>query len=939
MRVFILFALSCVLAHLPAQGEYFQQDLAYDIDVRLDDRRHELHGNLRLTYTNNSPDTLGRIYYHLWPNAYAGKNSAYAQQKLRNGSTRFHFSDPADGGAIDSLNWTDAATGISLLSAYEGDHRDVAYLVLPTGLAPGQTITLATPFRVKIPKSFSRLGRVGESYQITQWYPKPAVYDRAGWHPMPYLDLGEYYGEFATYDVKLTLPANYTIGATGVLQTTGEHAVAGRAETDRLLAKAAADRRDLKQKAATLELSEGYVYEPFPPSAPTTKTLHYHAERVHDFAWFADKRFKVLHDTLQLAGRVDPVDVWALFNDTEAAYWKDATDYLKNATRFYSREVGTYPYPQVTGLQSALSVGGGMEYPMVTVIGRNGSARDLDEVLAHEVGHNWFYGILASNERDHAWMDEGLNSYYEQRYMAAFYPDYRPEFFDLPVDIDRLGYHYTARTGSDQPPSTRADSLSEYNYWIEAYSKPVLLLNKLEAEVGRPVIDRIMRTYYERWSFRHPRPADFFAVAAEFLTPEQTDYLRTGFLTDEPLDFRPARRADEPAVRLGLLTGQESGATRLFALPLLGFNEHDGPLLGAALHNRTLEPRTLEWAVAPLYGFESKTVTGFAGLRYRRAMKGTRLRQLVGDLGYQRFSDFTLQRNDAPFQYQRVGAKLDFQIAHDPITELASGIRLRATHLERTRPAFDDEGTLAGDRAEDDTFLRLTYYRGKDRELRPTGWRTTLEYYRPGTETAFRQPHLRLEGEYTGGFQYEAGRFLRYRAFGGYFLSNDLRDGASRTPTAFHLVDNAATDYRYDDLYLGRNLGGIYEQQLGLRQGGFRAPIGNGQSFGRSNNYLLAFNLDARLPAVPTALPLGVYLDAGYYGFRATTSEPESGTLSWVGGVSLTALQGRVGVYAPLLADPDTRMLLEQRGNLLDRLVFRLNLGGLLPWKWVDGLL
>jgi len=204
--------------------------------------------------------------------------------------------------------------------------------------------------------------------------------------------------------------------------------------------------------------------------------------------------------------------------------------------------------------------------------------------------------------------------------------------------------------------------------------------------------------------------------------------------------------------------------------------------------------------------------------------------------------------------------------------------------------------------------------------------------------TPFRAGHLKLEGQLIGGYQYEQNRFLRYRAFGGVFLANELRESAVRSNSGFSLVDNAFSDYRYDDLYLGRNLSGVYGQQLEQRQGGFRAPISQAFAFGMSNSYMAALNIDADLPMLPDYLPFGLFLDAGYYGFKSLSADPLSGKFSWVGGVSLTAMQGRVGIFAPFVADPDTKALLEQRGDLLDRITFRLNLSGWMPWKLVDDL-
>ncbi|MEM9928859.1 MAG: M1 family metallopeptidase, partial [Bacteroidota bacterium] len=892
MRLLLLFlALSVGLsAQAPAtdannnRQPYFQQDLSYDISARLDDERHELHAQLKLRYTNNSPDTLRSIPFHCWPRAFSSDGTAYARQALRNGNTEFHFSTARERGTLDSLNFS--IDGQAATHTFSTEHPDIATVTLPTPLLPRQTITIQTPFRVKIPASFSRLGHVEQSYQMTQWYPKPAVYDRASWHAMPYLDQGEFYSEFGDFNVQLTLPANYVVGATGTLLEASEQAW--------LRSKANQDRAVLTKRT---DLSTSYAIEAFPPSAPETKTITYTAEQVHDFAWFADKRFKVLHDTLQLNQADDPIDVWAMFTESEAAWWVKATQYLKRATRFYSEQVGPYPYPQVSGVQSALSAGGGMEYPMITVIGLSGSAQALDEVLAHEVGHNWFYGILGSNERDYAWMDEGLNSFYEQRYMATYWPD-EPvgiNVFGKQVDYNRLGYHYLARLGREQSPNTTSDSLSRLNYLVGAYSKGPLALRELEAYVGTARLDAALQAYYDNWKFKHPQPEDFFHAVENGLNQE-VPFFREALMTNQTSDWalkkkaggaepfhhlahRGARlapasaqlkmndginltetidpqadklpapvateqvslladnnpldlythnnqRGDKP-LSLSWITEQEHPNQRqLFAIPLLGFNEHDGILPGFALHNRTLEPRQFEWMVAPLIGTRSGQINGFAGLKVTQPNVDGKVARTTYKLGWQRFSDFTLIRTNEPYSYQRLAGAIDVAFRHAPITQVASRLSFQIIGLDQQRPSFSPEGEVSGTSSFFQTFLRAGYHRSRNRTINPQAFRINLEYKIIGTENAFNTNHLRLDAELRGGYQYESGRFLRWRAYGGVFLLNDLRDRATRSPSGFSLVDNARSDYRYDDLFIGRNLSGRNDQQLGAtRQGGFRVPV------------------------------------------------------------------------------------------------------------------
>lgn len=517
-KIYWIFGLLFLMASsVIGQGDYFQQEVNYKIEVTLNDQKHELIGNIEMTYVNNSLESLGEIYLHLWPNAYQNRKTAFARQKIRQDDTEFYFSNKKDRGGFSNLNFT--VDGKNAPIEYDPKNPDIGLLKLNSPLPAGGTIVIKTPFILKIPASFSRLGHVGESYQLTQWYPKPAVYDRDGWHPMPYLDMGEFYSEFGSFDVKITLPENYVVGATGVLQTNSE-----KQFLEQKIVESNA-------KLATLDLNAVFAIDTFPTSSTTMKTLHYQAERVHDFALFADKRFMVQRSAVQLTSGKS-IDTWAYFTQKEVDLWKDeAIKYLDRSVKFYSDLVGEYPYPHATAVQSALSAGAGMEYPMITVIGLSGTSQALDEVITHEVGHNWFYGILASNERDHPWMDEGLNSYYDHRYRDQYYPTNRfmdknaGDFFfkGSPIDLLELGYLHQARRKEDQAPDTHSDEFKWINYWLGAYEKPAVAFRWLEKYLGTDKFDVAMRGFYDEWKFRHPQPEDL------------RDYLEKA--TDKKLDW------------------------------------------------------------------------------------------------------------------------------------------------------------------------------------------------------------------------------------------------------------------------------------------------------------------------------------------------------------------------------------------------------------------
>ncbi len=479
-----------------AQKAYFQQEVNYKIDVVLNDTAHLLDGHITMEYINHSPDALAQIYMHLWPNAYKNQSSAFADQQLRHRNSRFFFAKDSHLGFLSDLDFM--VDGKAVEWQYDAEHPDIALLQLARPLPSSGRIHISTPFSMKIPHSFSRLGHVGQSYQMTQWYPKPAVYDQDGWHPMPYLDMGEFYSEFGSFDVSITLPANYVVAATGVLQTKSERAFLQQKieETNKRIERSFPKEAD------------------FPPSSNQTKTIRYTAEQVHDFAWFADKRFHVQKSQVPLKSGKS-VDTWAFFTNEEADLWKKGTKYLDRAVQFYSQHVGEYPWPHATAVQSALSAGGGMEYPMITVIGRSGSAQSLDVVITHEVGHNWFYGILAFNERIHPWMDEGINSYYDHRYTKKYYSaqnfDVLPKIMTNKTDMDlfEAAYLYQARRNLDQAPETESDGFSRINYFLGAYEKPAKIFHWLANYLGQEEFDRIIHSFYDNWKFKHPRPVDF----------------------------------------------------------------------------------------------------------------------------------------------------------------------------------------------------------------------------------------------------------------------------------------------------------------------------------------------------------------------------------------------------------------------------------------------
>ncbi|MFM2138584.1 MAG: hypothetical protein RJA57_891, partial [Bacteroidota bacterium] len=589
-----LLLLGVLLTSLPALPQYFQQQLRYRIDVTLNDADRTLDGFERIDYTNRSPDTLRYIWFHLWPNAYKNDRTRFCDQLLENGDTRFYFSNEEDRGYINRIDFkVDDRTAST---EDHPEHADIIKLLLPDPLPPGGTTRITTPFHVKLPRNVSRGGFNGETFQATQWYPKPAVYDRNGWHPMTYLDQGEFYAEFGDYDVRITLPANYVVAATGRLQDENER--------NWLRNRSGFSWQPVKQRIKNPAGQYITRYQNVPASDKNNKTLQYVQENVHDFAWFADKRFITAMDTCQLpSGRT--IDLITYFTPGREGIWSQATSYMKKAIRFYSGSVGDYPYSIAQAVDGPAGAGG-MEYPTITLIGSVPDRRSLDLLLAHELGHNWFYGALASNERDHPWMDEGMNSFYEQQYTRSRYE--RTTFWP-----DRLLETVQAER-TDQPIETPSDALSTINYSLIAYQKASVWMQELEKRLGKDSFQMAMQAYYKRWMNRHPAPADF-KETLEQVSGRQMDDLfdllkqtgplpiqqRTGSRIAFPFDAKKIRRYQERPVRNQLLFS-----------PAAGGNSYDGALAGLLLTNIQLPPTRFRFGIAPMYGTDSKKWGGAA---------------------------------------------------------------------------------------------------------------------------------------------------------------------------------------------------------------------------------------------------------------------------------------------------------------------------------------
>ncbi len=491
---------------------YWQQDVHYKIAVTLNPEDHTLTGKQTIAYKNNSPVSLSLLWFHLYPNAYKDNNSVYARELMEVGSSRFALASDEERGYINidtirvgkqNLEW----------SHKENDETEMK-VILPSPLQPGESIEIYIKFFVKIPHIFSRFGYLGNHYEFVQWYPKIVVYDKKGWHPDGYHLIGEFYGEFGTFDVEVTVPENITVAATGNLMSPAT-------EITRLdsMAKVGAHLDSLRESKEEKRIKK--ILKPIKDvTLPSTqKTLHFHAEKVHDFAWVADSRFILKRGNY----RNVIINVYVLPSHEHQG--KEAVKYTYDTLENYGKYYGPYPYAQVSVVDGGASSGGGMEYPNLTIInfGWPNWTRLLEMVIMHEVGHNWFYGMLGNNEMAEAWLDEGMNSFAENRYLEEKYGSEDnltnwPRYLSfMPQVNDRyfqtFMYYLFAANNAEQPILTPAYQFKEsYNL---VYVKAAWVMDMLKYTLGEDKFDEVMQTYFARFQFKHPTTEDFIQVAEE----------------------------------------------------------------------------------------------------------------------------------------------------------------------------------------------------------------------------------------------------------------------------------------------------------------------------------------------------------------------------------------------------------------------------------------
>jgi hypothetical protein len=517
----------------PVAGGLSPRNANYDIDARLDHDTRTIAGTETIRWRNIGGAPADAIFLHLYWNAWRNTDSSWMREARLGGDDERHVD--SDWSYIDLTSVAVDAGGASIdllpqVSFAQPDDgnaadRTLVRIPLPSPVAAGSELTLKLGWTARVPRTFARTGTIGRFYFVAQWFPKLAVFEGGRWTAHQFHANTEFFSDYGRYDVRLTVPRGWVVGATGREQS----------RTD---------------------------------NADGTTTHRYAQDDVHDFAWTTSPDYVDERQTFAHAG-LPPVEMRLLLQPEHRGLADRHFAATAAALRYYGEWYGPYPYDHITIVDPAYQSGaGGMEYPTLFTAGSRWlsprQSNSPEGVTVHEAGHQFWYAIVGNNEFEDAWLDEGLNTFSEERVQSiAFQPNYRVDRFfggivpwqyrhwPLARATDGNGLNgYRTAAESDTPATPT------FRYWpgthaLITYSKTALWLHTLERHLGWDTLQRILSTFFARWKYRHPRPADFFAVANEVSGQDLTWFFDQVYRSSNTFDYAVAHVETTPQTSRG----------------------------------------------------------------------------------------------------------------------------------------------------------------------------------------------------------------------------------------------------------------------------------------------------------------------------------------------------------------------------------------------------
>lgn len=572
MKVLLFSSIALISFQLSSQDFRWQQRVEYTMNVSLDETSHKITGDQHLVYYNNSNDTLNKVYYHLYFNAFQPGSMMDVRSRNimdpdRRVSDRISNLQKNEIGYQHILNLKQDGSNTKFAI-----HGTVLEVFLPKPIMPKSKTSFDLKFEAQVPIQIRRSGRdnkEGIAYSMTQWYPKMAEYDYQGWHAYQYV-AREFHGVWGDYNVKITIDPKFMVAASGVLQNANE-------------------------------IGHGYQDEGAIVKKPNSNlTWSFIAKNVHDFAWAADPDYE---HTIAKVPNGPELHFFYQPGESTTKNWTELKDYTVRHFQYMNEHFGEYPYPVYSVIQGG---DGGMEYPMCTLVTGERTLASLVGVTAHETAHAWYQGILGSNESLYPWMDEGYTDFASDESYAVLFKQNDPHKGSYD------GYYRLIDRGLQEPMSQHSDHYTTNTaYGTAAYNMGSIFLNQLKYIVGDDVFYRGMRRYFNTWKFKHPEPNDFLRVIEKESGLQLHWFYRYWINTTKHIDYSientfeslgkteiTLRRKGEMPMPVDLLVTYKDGSKEMFYISL---NE----LLG----NKEPEKGSIKWTLLDTWDWVDPTYT------------------------------------------------------------------------------------------------------------------------------------------------------------------------------------------------------------------------------------------------------------------------------------------------------------------------------------------
>ncbi|MFT4535559.1 MAG: hypothetical protein ACJA1A_001506 [Saprospiraceae bacterium] len=956
-----------------AKAQYFQQDVAFEINASLDSN-HIIIATTDISYTNNSQNIIDTFFIHLWANAFSDKLSAFSEQTIRTGNLDFYFASDEELGGYRNLSIRIGSKKMALYS-WESN-KDVIYFMLPKALSQGESVTINTSYELTLPRNFSRMGWKTYDDYLMYWYPTPAVYDQAGWHPMPYLSMGEFYTEVADYKINL-------------------------------------------------ETSEKNIISSVPYLDKSNGVYKFEGSDIIDFAIIKSKNKHVYKHKLNSTQGEIELSVMT----TSPTRDSSINEYVKLALVYLENSIGPFPYDAISIIDKGVKAKSGMEYPgLITVSGRDDAINNLRYYVVHELLHQYFYSALAFNQRQHAWLDEGLTTYYQQRYYKEI------------LDLDHYSKNNNMLMNAGQPPflqhlargqacrhyhapiSMNVNDIDPVNYGLNAYEVPARMYAYLADYVSIDLFDESMKQFYQNWKGKHPQPNDlrmilekitgkdlawFFEdlVQKDWSYDYKVENLEDGNLTIKHISgstppYNVTLRSEDGKLQSLWVEGHtgtkafenitiagNSGAIEntkwtsaiidekgismdinrnnnykgikrpiklvplakiddgryreLYFAPTFAYNTSDGAQLGMVFYNSTFPSKKLKWALSPAFGFNSGNPIGEAWVSYDQYLKNKKYRKLQFKLNAKSYSFRFSEGLDESLRYTKISPHISLHFHHAPKEHKYSKLYLKPIFLNEEYFNFQEEEVFVNN--SNSAIFRLGYEYYNFWNLGPSELNVYLEYQPYTNIIGEKHSYSKINATYSKSFKFKPYQSIDFRLWASYFITNTQRESANYdggiVKGSSAIIYQGFNDYAYDDYFFNRaNQEVRLDNQISNGGGGFKTPLGSQYNLGQSNDLAFALNIKSDLPIkMPRFFPLKLFLDVGYYTSKSTTEQSLTGQTLYSGGALLEFGDGFLSFYLPLFNSQTISDIYDSEGDgLLGKVSFKLDLVRFNPWDIVE---